>query len=411
MTDTQAATRASATSTAPRAFKDGFIERAGRALLPGTISGSLTITFPNGRKAQLGTPGALPHAELVLNNYRVIGNSMRRASIGFAESYMAGDVDIPDIVSTIRFFIQNRAKFMDNPKVRALFKVRLGDKIWHKSRRNSPTRSKDNIEAHYDLGNRFYETWLDETMTYSSALFREGITSLEDAQSAKYQLVADALDLPQGANVLEIGCGWGGFAEHIMARGDVGYTGITLSSEQLTFARKRIASESARFHLLDYRHAEGRFDGIASIEMIEAVGEEHWDTYFQVLRDRLKPGAKAAIQAITIDEAQFATYRRKVDFIQRYVFPGGMLPTVSILREKARAHGLEMTVTGEFGESYAKTLNTWRAQFDSSWEEIKPLGFDERFRKMWRYYLDYCEAGFLEGVINVGVYSFKRQEN
>ncbi|MGI9371987.1 MAG: class I SAM-dependent methyltransferase [Hyphomicrobiales bacterium] len=404
MTDTQAA----AETTRTRAFKDGFIERAGRALLPNTIKGSLSITFPNGRTAHLGTPGAQPHAELVLKNYRVINNAMRRASIGFAESYMAGDVDIPDIVSMIRFFIQNRAKFMDNPKVRALFKVRLGDKLWHRSRRNSPARSKDNIEAHYDLGNAFYEAWLDKSMTYSSALFKDETMAIEEAQAAKYQLVAAALDLPKDAQVLEIGCGWGGFAEHVMARGDLRYTGITLSSEQLAFARNRIGSEHARFHLLDYRHAEGRFDGIASIEMIEAVGEEHWDTYFKLLHDRLKPGAKAAIQAITIDEAQFDTYLRKVDFIQRYVFPGGMLPTVSILREKARTHGLEMAVAGEFGESYAKTLNAWRAEFDASWDEIKLLGFDERFRRMWRYYLEYCEAGFLEGVIDVGVYSFTR---
>ena len=397
------------TNTYNAGLAEEVIERAGRMILPGNVAGSLTITFPSGRTAQLGAPGAEPHAQINLKNYRAIRNALTRASIGFAESYMAGDVDIPDITSVIRFFIQNRAKFMAQRYVRALFKVRLQDKLWHRTRRNSPERSKDNIEAHYDLGNMFYAIWLDESMTYSSALFEDGSESLTLAQAKKYKTVADALNIKPGTHLLEIGCGWGGFAEFVTQAHDAKLTGITLSQEQVSFARQRVPSNKARFQLLDYRHTEGEYDGIASIEMIEAVGEEHWQEYFQIIHDRLKPGASAAIQAITIDDAHYKTYRRKVDFIQRYIFPGGMLPSKNVLRRYAEDSGLEMDVVRTFGNSYARTLNLWCKNFDKNWERIQPLGFDARFRRMWRYYLAYCEAGFIEGVLDVGVYQFTRK--
>jgi cyclopropane-fatty-acyl-phospholipid synthase len=397
------------TNTYNAGLAEEAIERAGRMILPGTVVGSLTITFPSGRTAKLGTPGAEPHAQINLKNYRAIRNAFSRASIGFAESYMAGDVDLPDITNVIQFFIQNRAKFMAQRYVRSLFKVRIQDKLWHRTRRNSPMRSKDNIEAHYDLGNAFYEIWLDESMTYSSALFEDDSECLAQAQVEKYKAVANALNIKPGTHLLEIGCGWGGFAEYVTKTHDARLTGITLSQEQIGFARQRVSNNSARFQLLDYRHAEGQYDGIASIEMIEAVGEEHWQDYFQIIYDRLKPGASAAIQAITIDEAHYETYRHKVDFIQRYIFPGGMLPSKSVLASYAEKSGLEMEAVKTFGDSYARTLNLWSKNFDKNWEHIEMLGFDTRFQRMWRYYLAYCEAGFLEGVLDVGIYRYTRK--
>ncbi|MGI9481733.1 MAG: class I SAM-dependent methyltransferase [Hyphomicrobiales bacterium] len=387
-----------------------FVERAGRTLLPHAVVGSLTIIFPNGKRAFLGTPNAQPHAVLQLNNYRVIRNSIKRASIGFAESYVAGDVECPDLVSLIRFFILNRAKLLANPKVRAMFKVRAGDKLWHATRRNSPARSKQNIEAHYDLGNDFYATWLDDGMTYSSGLFSQESPTLPAAQDAKYKAVIDALNVEAGGRILEIGCGWGGFAEYATEHTPAHVTGITLSQEQLAYSRERVDGRKARFELCDYRHTEGQYDAIASIEMIEAVGEEHWHDFFLIVRERLKPGASAAVQAITIAEEQFSTYRRKVDFIQRYIFPGGMLPTKTILAEQAAQAGLETETAATFGKSYAHTLKLWRERFDENWENIEKLGFDARFRRMWRYYLAYCEAGFEERVLDVGIYRFTRPQ-
>lgn len=385
-----------------------LIERAGRSLLPVDVAGSLTIIFPNGQRTHLGQANAHPHAVLKLNSYKVIRRAIQRASIGFAESYIAGEIDTPDPVALIRFFIENRIRMMASSKVRALFKVRASDKFWHRTRRNSPARSKDNIEAHYDLGNDFYKAWLDKSMTYSSALFAEQTQSLHEAQAKKYQTVYDALGIQGSGKILEIGCGWGGFAEHVAANSKAHVTGITLSKEQLVFARNRIGRERAKFQLLDYRLTQGQYDAIASIEMIEAVGQEHWAEYFNILHDRLKPGASAVIQAITIADSQFESYRHNVDFIQRYIFPGGMLPSKTVLTSQAAQVGLEFETCIEFGADYARTLAIWRNQFNANWHEISALGFDERFYRMWNYYLAYCEAGFAAGVIDVGIYKLTR---
>ncbi|MFN4140557.1 class I SAM-dependent methyltransferase [Aestuariivirga sp.] len=381
-----------------------MISAVGRNLLPRDLAGSVALTLPSGRQHRLGRPRLGLGCDLQLRNYRPVWNAMRRGALGFAESYMAGDADSSDLTALFRFYLQNRARL--DRAGSAVFKKSLADRLFHLLRANTKAGARRNISAHYDLGNDFYELWLDPTMSYSAALFGPDATTLEAAQIAKYGLVLDALELPGKSSILEIGCGWGGFAEVAARRGHA-VTGLTISREQHEYARQRLGP-GAEIRFQDYRDTAESFDAIASIEMIEAVGEAHWPTYFRVLHDRLKPGGTAAVQAITIDERLFEGYRRKADFIQRYVFPGGMLPTTSIMAEQARSAGLSFETVRCFGHDYARTLALWRDRFEASWPAIARLGFDENFRRRWRYYLCYCEAGFLEGTIDVGVYRFRR---
>ena len=280
------------------------------------------------------------------------------------------------------------------------------------SRANSKEGSKKNISEHYDLGNDFYAEWLDPSMTYSSALFASDNVSLEEAQHQKYRRVAELAGVTQGSSVLEIGCGWGGFAETAAKDFGANVYGITLSREQLKYAQDRLAAQGlsnlATLHLEDYRDTRGQFDHVASIEMIEAVGEEHWPSYFRTVHDRLKPGGTAAIQAITINEADFDEYRSGPDFIQRFIFPGGMLLTKTAMKEQGDKAGLILENVENFRLSYARTLRLWADRFKERWSEITKLGYDEAFRRKWIYYLNYCEAGFLEGSIDVGIYQYRR---
>jgi cyclopropane-fatty-acyl-phospholipid synthase len=282
----------------------------------------------------------------------------------------------------------------------------------HKLRANTRKGSRRNIAAHYDLGNAFYSQWLDPTMTYSSAVFENPNQSLEDAQRNKWRKLAQMLDLREGMHVLEIGCGWGGFAMFAAREYGCRVTGITLSTEQLAFAKKAAAeaqfSHLVDFQLIDYRDVSGSFDRIVSIEMFEAVGEEHWPSYFRVVRDRLKPGGVAALQIITVEDRRFEEYRGQVDFIQMYIFPGGMLPSPSALKREAAQQGLGFETARTFALSYAETLRRWREVFDARWETIQPLGFDERFKRMWDYYLASCEGGFRAGSIDVGQFRLTR---
>ncbi len=389
-------------------FLARVIERIGQRWLAHEFDGALDVTLVSGGTLRLGSPGIPASAHLTFRSYRVLRRAMARGSIGFAESYMDGDVEVDDLVGLFRFFLNNRRRLTDAG--RGLFRVRLPDRLFHRRRTNSKRGSRRNIAHHYDLGNAFYRQWLDPSMTYSSALFATGEESLEEAQVAKYDRALDLLGLKSGNSVLEIGCGWGGMARRAASRG-LAVDGITLSREQLAWARAHNAGfdEAARFHFRDYRDTQGQFDGVLSIEMIEAVGEEHWPAYFRTVADRLKPGGAAVIQAIVMEPAVFATYRRKVDFIQRYVFPGGMLLTTPAIRAEAERAGLTLTHVETFGQSYARTLNLWRERFEAHWSDIAPLGFDERFRRLWRYYLTYCEAGFLDGVIDVGFYRLERR--
>lgn len=387
-----------------------FIAWIGRRLLDAPRHGAATIFLPDGSAHTLGDPSTGEHAVLRLKNFKVLGQAMRRGALGFAASYMHGDIDADDLTAVFRFFLQNRDVMgKANP---GIFRRAAHDLAYHLSRRNTREGSKRNISEHYDLGNDFYSEWLDPTMTYSSAYFASDDQPLDEAQRAKYHLVADMAGVKPGETVLEIGCGWGGFAEAVTRDYNAELYGITLSKEQLKFATARLARQGldkhGTLHFEDYRDTKGTFDHVCSIEMIEAVGEEHWPDYFQTVHDRLKPSGTASIQAITIDEDEFEAYRSGPDFIQRYIFPGGMLLTKTIMREQAERVGLAMEKVETFRLAYAKTLKLWRERFLAAWPRIAALGYDEEFRRKWVYYLCYCEAGFAEGNIDVGVYQYRR---
>ena len=316
---------------------------------------------------------------------------------------MAGEWDTPDLSAVLEAFSQNfdrlTALVRGNPLMHAV------NSLYHLLHRNDRRGSRKNIHAHYDLGNAFYSRWLDPSMTYSSALYEAPGQTLDQAQRSKYAALARSIDLRPGQHVLEVGCGWGGFAEFAAKEVGARVTGITISQAQHDFAKQRLfdqgLAEKADIRLIDYRDVEGRFDSVASIEMFEAVGEAYWPTYFGKIREVLSPGGRAGLQIITIRDELFAQYRSHTDFIQRYVFPGGMLPSEARLRQETTAAGLVWTEVNRFGQNYADTLAEWAARFETAWEDIKGLGFDERFRRLWRFYLSYCEAGFRTERTNV----------
>lgn len=391
-------------------FISRLTEWIGVRLIGRPRHGTLTVTFPNGRSRTVGNPATGEHAILKLRNFKVITEAMRRGTVGFAAAYINGDLEIEDLTAVFRYFIQNRDIFdAANP---GLFRRAAQDLAYHMSRPNSREGAKQNISEHYDLGNDFYGKWLDPSMTYSSALFSSEDQSLEEAQRAKYHRVADVAQVRPGQTVLEIGCGWGGFAETVARDFEAVLYGITLSREQLNYGLERLAKQGlddlATLHFEDYRDTKGQYDHVASIEMIEAVGEDHWPTYFQAVHDRLKPSGTAAIQAITINEVDFDAYRAGPDFIQRYIFPGGMLLTKTAMREQGEKVGLILENVENFRLSYARTLRLWRERFLQCWSEIAKLGYDEEFRRKWVYYLSYCEAGFMEGTIDVGIYQYRK---
>jgi cyclopropane-fatty-acyl-phospholipid synthase len=325
--------------------------------------------------------------------------------VGFADSYIAGDWSTPDLVALMRFGLSNaraltRSWWRRWPRPLA--------RLRHARNRNTRRGSRRNIAAHYDLGNEFYAHWLDVGMSYSAALFTKDAQTLEEAQNAKLDRVFELLDITEGQRVLEIGCGWGGLAERIVERFRCHLTGLTLSQRQLVFACRRLRERGllnkSDLRLQDYRDVSETYDRIVSIEMLEAVGEAYWPTYFAKLRAALRWGGTAVIQVITIDEARFETYRRRPDFIQHYIFPGGMLPTVAIVKRQIAAAGLQLVSSESFGPSYARTLAEWQRRFQQTWPAIAALGFDERFKRTWEYYLSYCQAGFEAGTVSVGLY-------
>ena len=387
-----------------------FIRGSGQRMLRWKPAGSILLELPNCQRLRFGSQSGGPEPVLKLNNYGVISKSLRRGGIGFAEAYIDGDFDCSDLTDVFRFFVRNRDRL--ETAGGSLFKARLPDRIAHLARRNTLRGSRRNISEHYDLGNDFYRLWLDGEMNYSSGLYEQGCTSLEDAQAAKIDLILDALELEGGEQVLEIGCGWGSLARQAAADRNACVTGLTLSHEQLAHARwaARVAGleDRCKFQIQDYRDATDTYDRVVSVEMIEAVGEENWPRYFRTLKDRLKPGGSAVIQAITMEERRFEKYRRKADFIQRYIFPGGMLLTEGAIATHAEQSGLTFAPIKRFGQSYALTLGEWHRRFEAAWPRIEALGFDDSFRRKWRYYLTYCEAGFLDGVIDVGVYRLRK---
>jgi cyclopropane-fatty-acyl-phospholipid synthase len=365
--------------------------------------GTLDITLLDGRVVRMGGLEPGPKAAMTLHSYSFAPRLINGGDIGIAEAYLDGEWDTPDLTQFLYVFCVNydliQTMLGDKPLVRFLQIVR------HWFNRNTRRQARRNIFAHYDIGNAFYSAWLDPSMTYSSALFEDDTADLTAAQHNKYRRLAEAIDLQPGQRLLEIGCGWGGFAEYAARTFGAYVVGLTISKEQRDFAQQRIReaglSDKVEIRLQDYRDERERYDRIASIEMIEAVGEQFWPNYFSQLRDRLLPGGLAGIQAITIRDSSFKSYRREVDFIQRYVFPGGMLPSPQILKSLGERFGVPVIRERIFGQDYAKTLATWRNNFRSAWPNLTPLGFDERFRRLWEYYLAYCEAGFLSGNIDV----------
>ena len=359
--------------------------------------GRLTLTLPNGEVHRLEgeTPG--PHAVMTVLDYRFAGRVLANGDIGYAEGYIAGEWDSPHLAVLLETLANNydhiRRLFDGNVVMLAV------NWIAHKLNRNSRRGSRKNITAHYDLGNAFYAEWLDRTMTYSSAKFLNPSEPLEIAQTRKYAALARAMDLKPGMSVLEIGCGWGGFAEYAAREIGATVTGVTISQEQHDLARERLfragLSGRTRIELMDYRDITGTYDRVASIEMFEAVGKEYWGAYFEKVHDVLKPGGRAGLQIITIQEDLFEEYNARTDFIQKYVFPGGMLPSEARLQPVVEAAGLGWDSVDRFGIDYADTLSRWDQQFQAAWDDIRKMGgFDERFRRLWRFYLAYCEAGF-----------------
>jgi cyclopropane-fatty-acyl-phospholipid synthase len=369
----------------------------------GLEHGTLAITLPTGERFRIEGQTREPVADLEIHSYNFIGNVIRHGDIGVAESYFDGHWTSSDVTRFLELFCYNERiiheRIDGNPLARFLMRVK------HWLHRNTKRQAQRNIAAHYDLGNAFYEKWLDPSMTYSSALYQTGANDLESAQRAKYKALADAAGVMAGDHVLEIGCGWGGFAEYLAKERGAYVRGLTISHEQYAYAVERMKrqglTEQVDIVFQDYRDEKGQFDRIVSVEMFEAVGEAYWPTYFETLKKRLRPNGRAGLQVITNQDQYFEHYRRATDFIQQYVFPGGMLPTPSHMREMGKGAGLDLIEERIFGRDYARTLREWREMFLAKWDQIAPMGFDDRFQRLWRYYLHYCEAGFKAGNIDV----------
>ncbi len=373
-----------------------FFGLAGRIALRLKV-GVLTFVLPDGRRLRFeGERRAPVEGVIVVRDFDFARRVIFGGDVGFFESFADGQWETPDLADCLYIFAVNADNIAEAFEAAPF--AQWIDRLRHSMNRNTRRGSKRNITAHYDLGNQFYERWLDRTMTYSSARFPSPGADLAEAQANKYRTLAQAMDLKPGETVLEIGSGWGGFAE--FAAKDVGakVTGLTISEAQLEFARERIHREGladrVEFRLQDYRDVDGQYDKVASIEMFEAVGREYWPQYFAKVRDCLKPGGVAGLQIITIADRFFEHYLSSPDFIQRYIFPGGVLPSPGALRRQIERAGLNWRDASEFGEDYARTLGEWRRRFLGAWDEIAAMGFDDRFKKLWRYYLSYCEAGF-----------------
>jgi len=383
------------------------------ALLPRIAFGVLTVTLASGEQVVYRGAALGPTADIRIHRQRALRRMLAGGSLGFAQSYIDGDWDSDDLVALVELAARNEASL--GQATQGFSWLRVINRGLHLLRRNSKRGSRRNIAAHYDLGNDFYGLWLDPTMTYSAGLFAEPNESLEDAQGRKYGRMAEIADLRPEHHVLEIGCGWGGFC--VWAAREIGcrVTAVTISQEQYDYARARVAaaglSERVEVRLQDYRDLRGQYDRIVSIEMLEAVGERYWPVFFGTLRERLTPGGRAALQVITIDETVFPAYRSRADFIQRHVFPGGMLPSPSALRTAVGNAGLTWQQASEHGADYARTLVHWHERFERSWPAVAMLGFDERFRRLWRYYLAYCEAGFRCGRIGMLQIGLSRPQN
>ena len=397
MTVTDVTRELPTTAHLPRPY--GILGFFGRRL----ACGSAMLQLPDGSRHLYRGREPGPHGELQVLGPRAVRRLISGGSTGFAEAYMAGDVDSPDLAAFLRVAALNFEAWEE--RLEGSTTYRMMKRFWHLMRPNSRAGAQRNIAYHYDLGNAFYSAWLDESMTYSSAVFEHDAMELGEAQRVKYRRIAEAAELTPDHHLLEIGCGWGGFAEFAAKERGARVTAVTISNEQFAFARRRIQeaglADRVEVRLQDYRDIPERFDRIASIEMFEAVGEKYWPAYFAKVQDSLRPGGRAALQVITIADSFFERYRRGADFIQRYIFPGGMLPSPSVLRRQVETAGLRWVADHGYGTHYARTLADWHERFDAAWPKLTDLGFDDYFQRMWKYYLAYCEAGFATGRIDV----------
>jgi cyclopropane-fatty-acyl-phospholipid synthase len=365
--------------------------------------GRLDMKLEDGRvfRAEGAKPG--PVAEFTVHNDDLFARLVREGDLGFCDAYLDGWWSTPDLQAFMDLVHADNDDVYDGYPGMALVRAYEKLRFWMQS--NSKRQAKKNISYHYDLGNDFYALWLDDTMTYSSAKFDTGQESLEKAQENKYASMVDQMGVPPGDHVLEIGCGWGGFAEYAAKERGLKVTGLTISQEQHDYAVARMArlglSDMVEIKMQDYRDEEGMYDGIASIEMFEAVGEKYWPVYFDTVRERLKPGKHATLQIITVQDKRWHVYKRGVDFIQKYIFPGGMLPSPTVLRQEIARAGLHLKGSVEFGQSYSDTLRRWHETFNARWDDVAALGFDARFRRMWNFYLTSCAGTFWSGNCDV----------
>ncbi|MCA2010721.1 cyclopropane-fatty-acyl-phospholipid synthase family protein [Cereibacter sphaeroides] len=391
-------------SDLPRYFKPVF------AQLQRMTTGRLDIVLPDGRRFRTEGSQPGPVAEVTIINPDSFARLIREGDLGFADAYIEGWWTTPDLQALMDVVFKDNPALLDEFTGMAL--IRAWEQLRHWMRGNSKAQAKKNIAYHYDLGNEFYAQWLDESMTYSSALFKTGQESLERAQEQKYAALVDSLGLEPGAHVLEIGCGWGGFAEYAAGQRGLKVTALTISQAQHDFAVARMQraglSDRVEIKLQDYRDETGVYDGIASIEMFEAVGEKYWPSYFDTVRERLKEGGKATIQVITVPNERFSLYRKNVDFIQKYIFPGGMLVSPERFEQEAKKAGLGWLSSIEFGESYSITLRRWHESFNRAWERIQTMGYDLRFRRMWDFYLTSCAGAFGTGICDVTQITLRR---
>ena len=387
--------------------------RAVLHLLSRLAVGRLDVQLPDGSTARFGAEGGIePHGALRLDNWNVCAAALRSGDIGFAETYIAGDWHTPDLAALLQLFVANRESI--ESVVYGTWWGSLLHRLRHFTNRNSRRGSRKNIHAHYDLGNPFYRLWLDESMSYSSAWFQgDRSTALRDAQTAKLDRALGECRVAPGDRLLEIGCGWGTLARHAASRFGAQVTGVTLSTEQLDWARDAAQADGLTpqvdLRLQDYRDIpDAPFDAVVSIEMFEAVGREYWAGFFDTVRNKLKPGGHACIQSITIRDDLFERYVDGTDFIQQYIFPGGLLPSPGEFRKAARAAGLEVVNELAFGSDYAETLRRWRERFLAEEPQVRALGFDTRFMRTWEFYLAYCEAAFSCGNTDVMQFTLRR---
>ena len=366
--------------------------------------GALKLKLPDGCTHEFIGNQKGPRADMTLLSDSAIMRILAHGKMGFCEAFMVGEIDSDNLTNLIELAVLHDSFLEEQIKLGTLQKLWL--KFQHWRNRNNQSGSKRNISYHYDLGNQFYSRWLDRTMTYSSAVFQSETDTLEDAQNRKYQKLAELADIQPGERVLEIGCGWGGFAEYAAKEYGAHVTGITISKEQYDFTKNRLRTAGldhmTDIVMQDYRKLNQRFDKIVSIEMFEAVGEKYWPVYFKTIANCLKDGGKAALQVITIDHKAFLEYRTQPDFIQKYIFPGGMLPSIKALDVPLKTAGLSLHFCQGYGQDYARTLAEWKVRFHQAWPELATITkFDDRFKRMWELYLSYCEGGFKAGMIDV----------